>query len=208
MKTKIPAALLLIALVLVAATLVVSCKLQPTQTATKPPDPTAEEKKTETINGFLIPDSADGYNWPAGAKVTIRVYSAPGGSLLATTSAVIEPGGHFVQGLGMTLSPGMAVEVTDGRTTRSTTLVAMTIDKIDVDGDTVSGTSPGGAKLHVNVVDLATGKEGVLWATADGSGHWQTSFAGEFDITPTTVVQATAPDSNGNGTVVKIEPNN
>jgi hypothetical protein len=204
MKTKIPTAFLLIAIVLVAATLVVSCKSQPTQTATKPPDPTAEDKKTETINGFLIPNSADGYNWPAGAEVTIRVYSAPGGSLLATTKAVIEPGGHFVQPVGMTMSPGMAVEVTDGKTTHSTTLVAMAIDKIDVDGDTVSGTSPGGAKIFVILGNMEDNTQTYLWVTADGGGHWQASFAGKFDITPTTVVQVTVPDANGNGTVVKV----
>jgi hypothetical protein len=196
MKTKLLIPFLLAAMLLI----LVACKAQVVKTETNPPG----DKETEIVNGFLIPDSVDGYNWPSGAEVTIRVYSAPGGGLLTSTKGVVESGGHFVLPVDMTMTPGMTVEATDGKTTQTTTLVSLTIDDIDVDGDTVSGTALGGGKLHINLGNLDDNTSAVVWATADGGGHWKASFAGVFDITPTTVVQATEVDANGNGTIVKI----
>jgi hypothetical protein len=116
-----------------------------------------------------------------------------------TGVSMTDQNGHFFQGVGVDLVPGMAVEVNDCLDTRSVTLVPITIDVIDPEGDIVSGTAPSGAKIFV-----VPGREVYKTVTADRNGLWRASFAGKFDITNKTTVQATAQDENENGTTLKI----
>jgi len=88
-----------------------------------------------TVDGFLYPDSVDGYNWPANALVTIRVYSAPGGELLYTGDARTDQNGQLITSIGVHLIPGMVVEVDDGMETESVTIVPLTVDVIDPVGE-------------------------------------------------------------------------
>jgi basic membrane protein A and related proteins len=156
------------------------------------------------VDGFLNLDAVGGANWPASARPTIRVFSAPGGELLFTGEGMTDQDGNFYQNVGVDLVAGMAVEVDDGMETESVTLVPLTLDVIDPDADIVSGTAPGGAVIFLYVGEI-DGKTGAfLSVTADSNGLWQANFTGQFDITSRTGVQVKAPDADGNGTVIKI----
>jgi hypothetical protein len=152
----------------------------------------------KNIIGILNLDSVGGENWPSNIWLTIHIFAAPGGPLLFTGESMTDQSGGFYQDLGVDLKPGMVVEVSDCLDTRSVTLVPLTIDVIDPDGDIVSGTAPSGAKIFVVV-----SKGADLWVTADRNGLWQASFAGKFDITNQTTAQAIAMDEYGNGTAIK-----
>jgi basic membrane protein A len=155
----------------------------------------------QNINGFLNLDSVGGENWPSNIWLTIHIFAAPGGPLLFTGESLTDQSGGFYQDLGVDLKPGVVVEVNDCLDTRSVTLVPFTIDVIDPDSDTVSGTAPSGVRIFVVV-----SKEAYLWVTAGSNGLWQASFAGKFDITNQTTAQAIAQDANGNGTAIKTGP--
>lgn len=157
------------------------------------------------INGFLIPTAVDGYDWPANAQLTIRIFATPGGVLLFTRQAMTDQAGKLLTDVGVSLAPGMAVEVTDGVVTKSVTLVPLTVTIIDPVGDTVSGTGPSGAKIDVIVSDGGPGTGASVIAGNDG--HWQVSFARKFDISSKTIVSVDAVGTDKGGTVVKLEPN-
>jgi hypothetical protein len=76
---------------------------------------------------------------------------------------------------------------------------------VDPVSDSLSGTAPAGAKININLGDIGTDIKGYLSVTATGDGHWEASFSGNYDINSQTVVQATIPDANGNGTIIKIQ---
>ena len=157
------------------------------------------------VYGFLIPTGVGGDDWPANDQLTIRIFATPGGELLFTGEAATDQGGQFYRDVGVSLAPGMAVEVTDGEVTKSITLVPLTVAVIDPVGDTVSGTAPIGAKIDVIVTDGGQGT-GVS-VIAGNDGHWQASFAGKYDLSSKTVVQVEALGPDKSGTVVKLEPN-
>jgi hypothetical protein len=174
-----------------------------------PPVPTAPPAKPTappslaSMAGFLKPYGADGDGWPPEAAVTIQVYDRPQGKVLYTGQAQADANGRFYADVGVTTQPGMAVSVTDGKTTRATVLVPVAITAMDLEGDSVSGTAAPGATVTVYLGD--SDRNGVGQATASGDGHWTASFAGLFDITEGTVAQATVRDSDGNGTIYKTE---
>lgn len=161
---------------------------------------------TPHINGFLIPHGVDGYDWPSKSQVTIYIFATLGGGLLFTGNSTTDQTGHFYEDVGVNLIPGMEVEVNNGTNTKSVTLVPLTVAHIDLAGDTISGTSLGGARIFVQVFNGS--KTANLWVTAGGNGLWKASFAGHFDVTGMTIVQVTSPGANGSGTVVKINPLN
>ena len=156
------------------------------------------------VYGFLNLDSVGGENWPASARPTIRVFSAPGGELLFTGEAMTDQDGNFFQSVGVDLVPGMAVEVDDGMETDSVTLVPLTLDVIDPDADIVSGTAPNGAAIFVVLGNVDSKVNAYLWVTADSNGLWQANFTGQFDIASRAAAQVMVPDADGNGTVIKI----
>jgi basic membrane protein A and related proteins len=159
-----------------------------------------------TIDGFLTPDSVDGYDWPATAHLTIRVFSAPGGELLYTGDATTDQDGKLIQRVDMDLIAGMVVEVDDGTETESVTLVLLTLDVIDPAGDTISGTAPSGASLQVFVGGSQWQGMEYVSITAGSDGRWQANFAGQYDITSDTTISADVLEANGNKTIVKIGP--
>jgi len=158
-----------------------------------------------TVEGFLTPDSVDGYYWPANAHLTIRIYSAPGGPLLYTGEAITDQDGKLLQGVSVDLIPGMVVEVDDDTETNSVTLVHLTVDVIDLAGDIVSGTAPSGANLLVYVGGPEWQGMVYLSITAGSDGGWQANFAGKYNITSDTAISVDAREANGNGTIIKIE---
>ncbi len=97
------------------------------------------------INGFPDLDSVDGANWPANTWVTIRIES-PEGETLFTGDARTDQVGHFFVPVGVDLVPGMVVVVDGCLSSRSTTIVPMSIDVIDMENDIVSGRAPSGTR--------------------------------------------------------------
>ncbi len=158
----------------------------------------------QAIGGFLNLNDVDGSDWPADTNLTIRVFSAPGGQLIFTGTTQTDAHGSFDRHTSADLVPGTEVEVDFGAETSSVFLVPLTIDNVDMVADTVSGTAPAGSKIDLNLGDIGTDIKGYLSVTASSDGHWQASFSGNYDINSQTVVQATVPDENGNGTVIKI----
>jgi hypothetical protein len=162
------------------------------------PTPVSEGPR---MGGFLMPHGADGEGWPPYAEVTIQVYDRPQGTVLSTRKSQAGGDGHFYQDVDVTTQPGMVVAVTGGKVTRLVTLVPLTIESIDPAGDTVSGSAPQGAEVILNLGD--NGQSTVLRTVTSEAGLWKADFSNQFDITETTVVQATVRDTNGNGTVYK-----
>ncbi len=153
-------------------------------------------------NGFPVDNAVDGANWPANTWLTIRIESADG-ELLFTGDTRTDQAGHFFQGVGVDLVPGMTVVIDGCLESESTTIVPMTIDVIDQEKELVSGTAPGGTEIQI-VADTG-GQWNDLSVVIADDGRWQASYAGKFDIISTTVIQATALDDQGNGTAVKIQ---
>jgi hypothetical protein len=205
-------------LVILAAFLLAACRPAPAPVRSSPtpsqPAPTPAISSTATavssppasphINGFLAPPSVDGYDWPPNVDVTIQVYDRPRGHLIFTGIGKTGGDGHFVQGVGVTTIPGMAVAVTYGQETQSVVLVPLAITNIDPAGDTVSGTATNGARVFLYIGD--SGQSAELWTTTSEAGQWRADFSGHYDITETTLVQATLPEASGNGTVFKTSP--
>jgi basic membrane protein A len=159
----------------------------------------------QTIGGFLNLNAVDGSDWPANALLTIRVFATPGGELIFTGSTLTDQNGSLFQQVNVDLVPGMDVEVNFGAEISSVTLVPLTVDVVDPVSDSLSGTAPAGAKINISLGDIGTDIKGYLSVTASGDGHWEASFSGNYDINSQTVVQATVPDTNGNGTIIKIQ---
>jgi hypothetical protein len=174
---------------------------QPTTPTTGSPP---KESKVPQMNGFLKPYGADGANWPPNVEVTIQVYDHPQGQVIFTGKSQTGGDGHFFQDVGLTTRPGMAVAVSYGQDTQSVVLVPLAITAIDPSGDTVSGTATQGAQIVLYTSDH--GKDAVLEAPTSEAGQWQADFAGRFDITDSTIVQAVIRDANGNGTAFKTDP--
>jgi FecR protein len=149
------------------------------------------------IGGFLNLDAVDGENWPASTSVSIRVFSAPGGTLLFNGTASTNEAGHFYMDVGTDLVPGMAVEVTDGAFTKDVTLVPLTVDAINPATGTVSGTALAGSEVTVR---SGTWFQSV---TANDKGVWTANSRGSLD-TMRERIQVEAPDGDGDRTVVKI----
>src|SRR5439155_353057 len=125
-------------------------------------------------------------------------------SVVAKGTAPTDGGGCFGFDAGVDLAPGMFVSVADGTTTKRLTVVTLTIDAIDPDTDTVSGTAPPNTTFHV---DAAQGNSEDFTSadpvTADGAGNWTADFgAVGFDIVPGTHVGADIHDRDGDATAL------
>ncbi len=159
----------------------------------------------QTIGGFLNLKGIDGYNWPALSRLTIRIFSAPGGALVFTGSTLSDKYSNFFQQVNVDLVPGMVVEVGFGAETSSVILAPLTVDVVDPVTDTVSGTALAGAEINISLGDIGTDIHGNLSVTASNDGFWQASLSGNYDINSQTGVQVTVQDANGNETIIKTQ---
>jgi hypothetical protein len=102
------------------------------------------------------------------------------------------------------LVPGMHVVVTGETTgiTKELTLSELTMDSLDAETDTASGTAPAGSELAVEA-GLPESEEFFccLWTQADESGNWLVDFGAEgFDITSDMGATAHLSDQDGDTT--------
>jgi len=117
--------------------------------------------------------------------VTIDIYD-PEGFLLHTTQSVIDEWGNFDVWLeeGKDIQPGYFVTVTDVTATKELVVTSLAIIEIDMDADTVSGTTGSYAQIRV---DGGTPQDPTSRnTTADGNGYWIVNFSVPQDGNPTT----------------------
>ncbi len=133
-------------------------------------------------------DRVGGWEWPLGETVTVTIDDAgtpenPDYSGNATVEvADWDPDQTWFeidfQGL-YDLKIGDLVTVSHGTTVKTLTVAPLEITDVDIDLDTVSGTTNPDADLNVWVHGEDAPNINV---TADGSGYWTADFAGLWDI--------------------------
>ena len=150
------------------------------------------------------PDRVEGYNFAPDTEVTITVDTGTGPAPVSdppTTDAF----GTFNYDSDPTfdLDPGDIVEVSDGSTTRTLTLVGLTFDTLDVAADTASGSSdqPDGTPVRVNVGNDTDGEDVTTTIT---TGTWTANFT--IDITADTGGQAAIAEPDGDETIADALP--
>lgn len=162
-------------------------------------------KPSPSLIGILNMDVMGGLGWHPNASLTIRVYASQGGPLLSTVSSVADGTGFFNQHLPLDLKPGMFVEVTDGTDTATETVELLTIDRVDLQNGTVSGTAPPGSTLIVGIYNETSNP--TIAVFADKTGHWQADFAGIPMLPGKVGVAATMNMSDTKNSVqVKLSP--
>ena len=140
-------------------------------------DSTSYDRGVASFEGNLAFDSASGCDFALDSSVTVIVKDGPGGNELFNDSRPTDGNGCFDAHFGFDLVPGMYISVFDGGATKELTLVTLTIDNIDLDNDTVSGTAPPNTTFNV---DFDTVGDGSGWVgqdvTSDGTGAWTADF--------------------------------
>jgi hypothetical protein len=145
------------------------------------------------------PDRVLGFNWATNTLLTLSV----NGVAVADPPTTGPDGGFFRSNPTVDLAPGDVVVVSDGVSTRSLTLVGLSIDAIDYGADTASGTSdqPDGTPVEVNGLDDGF-FVGTVTAVVTG-GTWTANFA--IDLTEDMGVFALIYDPDRDATVDSIE---
>ena len=138
-----------------------------------------------------------GDDWPAEAVLTVTgddPATGPGTDVELTLTT--DAGGFFERGgVFPGLQPGWVITVTDGNTTKTHTVRAISITEVDPATDIMRGTADPGTEVWVSV-DYDTGFD----LTADGSGAWLADFSGIYDITLGSEVGVLQEDEDGDFT--------
>lgn len=159
-------------------------------------DQTMADRSAPSLSGNLTTDTVHGEGFEGNGSVTVTVGT--------TDTAVPTNGdGSFDFDPGSDLVAGLTIGATDGTTTRSLTLAALTVDAIDAAADTVSGTAPSGTEVLVSVFHPYEGNE--MTVTAVG-GSWTADFAGQWDVTAADTASAQVSDTDGDRTVAQKFP--
>ena len=142
------------------------------------------------------PDRVEGYNFAPDTTVVLTVDTGTGPVAVADPPTTDSFGNFNYNPPDLDLDPGDVVEVSDGATTRSLTLVGLTFDVLDYDTDTASGTSdqPDSTPVDVNVGNMAGGENVTTTVT---SGEWNAAFT--IDVTTDMGGQAAISDGDGDG---------
>jgi hypothetical protein len=91
------------------------------------------------------------------------------------------------------LKPGDLVTMTDGVSTRSLVVSILSIDAVDLEADTISGTVEHGAQVRLPLTPQIE-----FFVTADSGGNWFADLRQiGFDLTPGTMVIAEVFDEDG-----------
>jgi|GEM_PF-1820053 len=121
-----------------------------------------------------LESSVDGWDWPVGA--TIDVFLGDPGSPDAQAQTTVDEWGSFWVDLGFEVGPGDVITVTDGMSSKATTVTNLVVDGVDPDTDTVWGTADPGAEVQVQIY-TEWGQPG-RWVTADETtGEWLADFS-------------------------------
>lgn len=117
-------------------------------------------------------DNVWGWDWERNATVDIYI-GDPGDPVFHTTSST-DDWGNFGIGPEYDFSVGDAVTVSDGTNVKETVVVALTVDGIDPEAETVWGSADPGSEVQVDVTNTG------VWrlVTADPStGEWTADFS-------------------------------
>lgn len=174
--------------------------------------------ETESIHpvhfAVWVDGVVSGLNWKIGQPVILEI-DDPATQQSPDFSDVgwPEPGPWFYTGLrfstqAINLQPGFLVTATQGTQVQTHIITGITINEVNVDEDTVSGTANPNAYVLVGV---NSGDEGLRLVQADGEGNWTADYKvpgslppwqATADILEDTYVSASEFDNDGNHTVV------
>jgi hypothetical protein len=146
-------------------------------------------------------DSVDAWNWPQDANLHLTMDDP---ATPATPDLEMDMAGAVDPDLGSVwfefagvydLKPGDEVTLSDGATTRHLVVSLLTIDAVDVEADTASGTAEAGASVRL---PAPPPPDKALLVTADGSGAWHADFHDVgFNLVPGTTVIAEVHEEDG-----------
>ncbi len=136
------------------------------------------------------------WQWPVGATLTVTIddpatTASPDFQSTVTAFEAQEGTSGFGQEFDYVTKPGDVCVVTDGTTTKTLIVPAITIEAVDVATDTLRGTAAPGAHVGVEVPGADT------QVTADAAGDWTAEFSGLADIVAGAVVDALERDEDG-----------
>jgi len=148
------------------------------------PAPVSAEWSPFVLRARLQENIVDGWGWTPGDSVTISIddpdigdpdYSSP-------VDAIVDSSGN-VQFLldGFTLQPGQIItmtDTTDGVTSKTHTVVSLSITDIDVATDTITGTTEAGLTLHGAGASRYGSSGSYCTVTTESSGEWTVHFSG------------------------------
>jgi hypothetical protein len=147
--------------------------------------------------------------WSSGATISLSIEDGSG--VVHSDSGTADSDGNFNfnfwEGY---LEPGYLVTVSDGTTTKTHTVIDVTVTDIDTDADQVHGSASPGARVWVwaSLVDEGSGR----WVTADSGGNWMADFSvvieGQpaYDITELTRISVDEFDDDGDATQRRFGP--
>ena len=161
-------------------------------------DATSLAKQVPRIAVWLSYAEASAHGFMPGSSVHFTIRSA-GGAVLAEDVETADSYGYAWFGVGIDLSAGMKVTVSDGTSTKELTLAALAIAYVNQVRDVVAGTAPAGARLEVFVYDHE-GYGATKQVTADSEGKWSADFTGAYDIADTGGAYVTHYDDDGDAT--------
>jgi len=110
-----------------------------------------------------------GWEWTAGNTAILKV----DGTEINTTT--VEPNGnvHFDT---PDILPGQVVTVSDGVSTKSTTVTLISVTNVDIATDTISGTAGPNSAVYVDTLGTTI--------FADSLGHWVADLSDYYDVVP------------------------
>ncbi len=155
---------------------------------------------------YLEGEFVIGWDWPHGASVHLTIDDpANGVGVDYQADAPVGPApfdpdtwwARFDFAGAYDVKPGDIVVLTDGTTVRTHVVYPLTVDAIDGEADTVTGTSDPGATVYVYPWGDYFGP-----IEADESGNWSMDFTGLYDLVPGTWGTAEVDDEVWNATAI------
>lgn len=155
---------------------------------------------------FQTFDEVDGYAAP-GATVTITRTPQMGPQESDTTTASTNDGSYWV-GFAA-IEPNDVIEVDNGSSLISTTVVSLTATATPWVNDIITGTAPADSEVGVAVWQISpVGRW--LWhkktVTSGGSGDYSADFSGILNLDRMSGVWVIFPDISGNETIILYRP--
>lgn len=150
-------------------------------------------QNSEGIND-LYSDRVYGYDWLPDTPVTLSL----DGSVYDTLQSDVNGSVRFNMDVTEDIEAGMVLEMTDGETTRTLTIV-LAISEINDDIEILSGkAAPGLVETYAQ--DLDTWMD--LNITADALGDWQADYSSQLDFVPGSSGDVSQYDQQGNETYI------
>ncbi len=118
--------------------------------------------------------------WPAFADLTLKVNTS-------TFYATVDFWGRATfEDLGIEITPGDLIEMTDGDTTKNHTVPLLEVTDVNWDLDKVTGNTDPDTEIMVSAEFPDGSGNSTLWVTSDELGRWYADFSGIVDIVPGT----------------------